>query len=788
MQKFIQIVVFLCFVSVLITAPALGQNAYVDYPKVGPHLLLKLNEARADSILSVVTTWDTAPPPGAGTCVGRVCTKKLSKYSLMKLLKDPLLMSASLPRLYKPRLDVAGVTTGADMAHQKLGLDGSGVLIAIIDTGLDWTHPDFIDDQGKTRLAWLLDLSMPPQGIYPDLELLGRGAVFSAKEIQQVLDTGNGPAIGAGLDTMGHGTHVAGIAAGDDDIYTGVAPGARLLIVKAFDSDSGGFAEDRILHALAFCLEIARREGSALVVNLSLGNQMGAHDGTEALELALQQMTESTDTPCAVTVAAGNEGQLAIHARAALRKDGRPLHLGVFLANTRQATPSRPASVVLDFWWRGSSLDVTVSSPGGWKSDTIGPAESRWESSAWSPDGLVNIAQQKNTSMHNGLHNMTITLTGESGSALSSGLWDIEFTGDATRLDGWIGQWDLGGWPGPRFTNHVDHDETIGPPATARGVIAVGSMISRTSWTSADGKDRNMSEAQEGQLSRFSARGPTTDGRLKPELVAPGQVVASSMSAQADYRMVGSIFYSGGSMRNVMPDGIHALASGTSMASPFAAGLCALAFESFGKNISGKKLHDRLMVSGQSDDLTGTELFDEGWGFGKLQVMNFFETADSPAPLDMDTHKSLCGVSRHWLPLDPQQHVTVSFIPRTTVGQNLGPALQANIQCDECNFTSGTVDNGNGLYTRTMNGVGRRGQILRPICKLASTWVSASPQVVLAATEQEASQGTLRGGGFGCSHLIQHSRIKSDGTGRPIILFFLLWGILRTIRRNIQSN
>lgn len=753
MRKLVLIALLFC--PIFVRAQELFQAD--DCTKAGPMLLAKLHSCSKKRTtiahsMFIMSTWKTTPRTENRVCVGRVCTERLSLPEILSVLKDPHLVHADMPVLFRPRLDEAGKIIGSASVHEDLGLDGKGVLVAIVDTGLDWTHPDFIDDQGKTRLAWLLDLSMPPQGLYPDLEFLGRGAVFSSKEIQQVLDTGTGPAQGAGLDSMGHGTHVAGIVASDDDVYTGVAPGVRLVVVKAMDSGSSGFSEDRILQALAFCSQVARREGRPLVLNLSLGNQMGAHDGTQAIELALEHMTSSSDPPCAVTVAAGNEGEQAIHARAAIRSDGQPLHLGLLLANTQQPNPSRPARVVLDFWWRGSSLDAVVTSPGGWASDTIGPAESRWECTSWSPDGIIGIVEQKTSSVYNGLRNMTITLSGESGYALSKGRWDIELRGDATRLDGWIGEWDLGGWPIPKFTDHLDHDETVGPPATARGVIAVGSMVSRTSWKSAEGKDRKLSGVELGQISAFSARGPTADGRFKPEVVAPGQLVASSMSAQADYRMTGSIFYSGGTMRLVMPDGIHALANGTSMAAPFVAGLCALAFEASDGSITGKQLRDKLLVSGLSDEHTGTELFSETWGFGKLQLMRFLKPASVSGPGTMDPEKSLCGLSRHWLPLDPGQWATLSFVPRDADGQNLGPGLPVEIPCKECRFGSAIIDHGNGLYTRTIIGEGLRGQRLRPECKLGTAVAKAHPHLVLAASEQEAQGGSISGGSMGCAH------------------------------------
>ncbi|HWL88051.1 MAG TPA: S8 family serine peptidase, partial [Polyangiaceae bacterium] len=126
-------------------------------------------------------------------------------------------------------MNVARGTIQADRALDTEGADGSGVLVGVADTGIDVSHPAFLDAAGHSRIAWLLDLSMPPAGLHPDLEnqfgikdsagKLVSGAVFDAQEIDQLI---------AGkktlpADQVGHGTHVASIAAGGETgTYRGI--------------------------------------------------------------------------------------------------------------------------------------------------------------------------------------------------------------------------------------------------------------------------------------------------------------------------------------------------------------------------------------------------------------------------------------------------------------------------------------------------------------------------------------------------------------------------------------
>ncbi len=737
-------------------APADPDLSAPALTRMGPRLLLRTAHRPIDDTpLRLITVWDTPPEDRPGPCIGRVCVEETGPRELTALLDDPRLLTADLPGRFYLRLDRAGPLIGAPQARQRFGLSGQGVLVAVIDTGLDWTHPDFNDDDGRTRVAWLLDQSLDTVGLYPELEAIGGGAVFAAADLQ--------PGVNAGLDQIGHGTHVAGIAVGSDPLYTGVAPEARLVVVKSIDPDLAGFGEDRVLRALAFARRVSVDMGLPLVINLSIGNQIGAHDGTEPIEMALEELTRFRSPPCAVVVAAGNEGDLDIHARGAVRPDGPPLRFEVLLPRGDPQAEDRPARMVLDFWLDGDSrVDTTVISPSGLTSDQDGL------------DGRVDLAVLP-PSPQNGLRRITVSLEG--GPALASGTWTVEMRGRSSRIDGWIGEWELGGGSRPRFVSQVDPGELVGPPATARGVIAVGAMVSRTSWPGADDEEHNLSQVTAGQLAGFSARGPTRDGRLKPELVAPGQVVASSLSIEADPRSPVSMFYSGGSLRMMLPDGRHAVASGTSMASPFVAGLCALAFQQ-DPSLTGRDLHARMQVATAADEWTGRGLFEPGWGFGKLDALLLAEGLAGEWGEQADGSESLCGAAKDWLPAAPDHTVLISAVPRATDGRLLGPGQPVEILSENGVFAGGVLDHGNGLYTRPLTGTGQRGRYIELTCAAGDQPFDARPSVLLAASYEEAHAGGVTGGALSCATL------HPDRGGS---LIYLWLGIVWLARRRFRS-
>lgn len=192
-------------------------------------------------------------------------------------------------------------------------LTGKGVLVAIIDSGISYWNDDFRKPDGTTRIRFLWD------------QVLNRE--FSAEEINAALAAGSRQAaqqIVPSIDTSGHGTAVAGIAAGNGGTrgaaYAGVARESELLIVRLGMPRADSFPRTtELMRALTYVVNKARELAMPLAVNLSFGNTYGAHNGSSLLERFLNNVSEIGRT--VICVGSGNEGASGGHVGGSLRAD-----------------------------------------------------------------------------------------------------------------------------------------------------------------------------------------------------------------------------------------------------------------------------------------------------------------------------------------------------------------------------------------------------------------------------------------------------------------------------------
>lgn len=184
-------------------------------------------------------------------------------------------------------------------AQTDYDLYGEGVLVGFIDTGIDYTHPAFINDDGTTRIEYIYDLS-------------GEGVVYSKDDINKALKSTDPFSIVNSVDVIEHGTHVAGIACAGGKIdkrFYGVAPKSSIAMVKVTRTKYA--LSTLIMRGLRFLVNKSKELGMPLVVNLSLSTNDGAHNGSSLLEQYIE--TVSTLERVSIVIAAGNEGEAAHH-------------------------------------------------------------------------------------------------------------------------------------------------------------------------------------------------------------------------------------------------------------------------------------------------------------------------------------------------------------------------------------------------------------------------------------------------------------------------------------------
>lgn len=202
-------------------------------------------------------------------------------------------------------------------------LKGEGVIIAIIDTGIDYTNPIFRRPDGTTKIISIWDQSIHTG---PSPEEANFGTIYTAEQINQALISDDPFAIVPSVDENGHGTMLAGIAAGNDveeeDFY-GVAPDSDLVIVKLRNAKQSVrnfflvpetsicFQENHIMWAMQYCVDVARQLNRPLVICLGFGSSQGGHTGRSPVSVIVNILADIPNT--GIVISAGNEGNMARH-------------------------------------------------------------------------------------------------------------------------------------------------------------------------------------------------------------------------------------------------------------------------------------------------------------------------------------------------------------------------------------------------------------------------------------------------------------------------------------------
>ena len=461
---------------------------------------------------------------------------------------------------------------------------GKGVIVGIIDTGIDWRHPDFRDpaDSLRSRIlaVWGREDSLKMRGESPHPEGFEYGREWTRDEIEAALRGEDG---GPSRDPYRHGTFVAGIAAGNgnaDSRSRGMAPKSEIVVVTF-----------GVLDGARYIFDMEERNGLPAVVNYSGGTFL-SHSERKELENLLREKPGR-----ALVASAGNGGQGLRHARFPLTAD--PSYT-IYRTSPREQEP-------------GSELMVQANHQGPgevWVGAGLSEDEMVWRS-------LEEIAESEFEDVTDSLGTAKVVWVGsfdekdfalfihveDSNPELAE--WRVAARGSGV-LHTWLwsgGPLDepvLGPLDDPQYRPR-DNYYTLLSPSTSPEVIAVGAIANRDLEFLADSEKDLFEDLKIGDLLPFSSRGPALDGLLKPDLVGPGVLTAAWSGDSTNYRT----------------------AAGTSISAPVVAGAVALYFERFPR-ATNREVWRALTESAVSDEFTGeTPNFD--WGYGKLDVAAFLQ-------------------------------------------------------------------------------------------------------------------------------------------------------------------
>lgn len=537
------------------------------------------------------------------------------------------------------RLDKSRLYSDADDAINgtpllKTPYRGKDVVVGVVDGGFQYDHAAFYDRGQNTlrvKRVWNQNRSSgtPPDGYTRGSEYKTESDIKSVRYDDSSDDTG-------------HGTHVAGIAAGadltDGNPYYGLAQESDLVLVSYYLRASDNVD---IANGVKYVFEYADEVKKPAVVNLSLGSHKGPHDGTSTFDRIIDGLVGPGRL---VVGAAGNEAESTFH----VHKDFDTISNDTLLRTFVKFTSSAYKISTVDMWGDTSySVRFVVynnlaSSYGGrgylYTSDyypldsllnktfTVNPKASYDGSQIYSAS--IRMAVEKNP--FNDKYHASLDISAYK--APSSGVYlGIEVVADTGTVHMWADAYYS------EFTNNrlKDWDEPsadygvgeIG--GTAKSIICVGAYVSNRSVSG-----YNYSE-EIGEKAYFSSIGPTADGRVKPDVSAPGAVVASAVPNTRAIRNSDAYLEANVTTVNGVKN-YYAYKQGTSMASPYVTGTVAIWLQA-NPQLTYDEAIDVIKTTSIRDEHYGDEMPNNrlGWGRihtynGLLQVLGLLTSVDNP--------------------------------------------------------------------------------------------------------------------------------------------------------------
>jgi subtilisin family serine protease len=556
----------------------------------------------------------------------------LDLLPILKAENDLGSASTGAPRL---RIGTAGNYNG------NVGYTGQGVIVGDVDSGVDWAHGDFLNADGTSRILYLWDTSVNTAGKDPET-LFGMagfnyGTVYTKDDIDNGLCTEFDPS-----SSGGHGTHTLGTAAGNGGAtgnYTGMAPNADIIFVKGLD-----------LSGVEFIFEMAKRLGQPTSVNNSYGMgspfYYGAYIGQwynypgDASDIYSQYwdwVASQYPTGAVIGKSAGNNGMWqtytdhdsygfalyngSLHFGGASTQGGATAHTFHYINNDLGYGRYREYN---DFMVRSDvPVRITVQTDAT-HSYVFQTGGSGAIDSAHSGYSYYNLTS---TDANNGEYGGVLWFDSRPGSGnVGFPVADWTFTvepliaGDTANYDIWAYSYvrwyanaartSVYNYYDSCFTTNSSHSEYQLDFTACNAAIVAGAWTTRNEWLGSDGAWHypwGFMEPWLNTITYFSSPGPSRDGRMKPDVGAPGAAIISTLASNLSAGLAAS---------EKDPDLLHQWMWGTSMASPHLTGAMALILQKYPNSTLAAV---RGMVINY-DSFTNA-IGPNGFGAGKLNIM-----------------------------------------------------------------------------------------------------------------------------------------------------------------------
>lgn len=559
----------------------------------------------------------------------RFATAWVTLDQIERMARMPQVSYIEAPHEDQLHNDVSTGSSGASLLHagrlNNTPYKGKGVIVAVYDSGIDWDHPDFRNpaDPTKSRILRIWDQTItagtgeaPPAGF-------SYGVEYTQAQINDELD-GSPANFVRETDINGHGTHVAGTAAGNGSAiasnkYSGLAPEADIIIIKG---GNGSFPVTNTVDAITYLKGLANTLGKPIVLNMSIGGQSGPHDGSMVHELAVDDFT-SSGPGRVVVISAGNDNGTAIHTRTVLAA-GASANISFTVPAGTTGTDVFQFST---YAFTTGTVTATATAPTGEVSPAATPGTVTYV------DGVTNNFRAYVTNdlySTNGKRyiNFYVTRNG-SNTGSPAGTWTLTITntsGTTMTFDGWLN------YRNTVFANTAlvggDNNHLVGTPGNATSAITTASYVGKLKWYSAavNGTYTYNAPTQQDNISTFSAQGPRRDGVQKPEIAAHGQAVISVLSSNAP-----------SASTDAAVTGLYQRMQGTSQAAPSVTGAAALLLQA-SPSATAFQVKSWLTAAANSDGLTGS-VPNGYWGYGRLDVFKAMTSVFNCTPAARSTYQ-----------------------------------------------------------------------------------------------------------------------------------------------------